>query len=578
MCEGCGRKPQAYHDRRFCYDCKPGSKGRPRPCRRCGSTGDYWSSGLCRRCHQYAPQRPESCRDCLAWGALRIDKWLCRGCRAWREKCPDTLACIGCRGIRLVNQHGACRLCWLQARTRARQDDTPIDVIAANRHGQQLMLANTYFWAKDRRPRLPAAPPPVRETQQRRRRYRPDRGQLNLFAYRPVEDGALRYGFGDPPNLKLSLLLDRLTCEHAAAHGWHREQTTKIRVAVRVLQAMRNLTQTPILASDVVQLISVDLAARPVIDILAANDLLIDDRVPTVQIWFDEHIEGLPAAMDKELRFWFDILHRGSSTPPRSRPRADGTIRHLTRSALPTLRAWADDGHRSLREITREQVLAVLPASGTPRVLLGRALISIFGVLKRHKIIFVNPTARIVIGNFDRRIPMPVDIAQARAAFTSADPVQAALTALIGIHGLRVSETCNLQLTDVRDGRLYLPDRTIVVARSVKTRLDAYLGYRAARWPNSANPHLFIHYLSAGHLRPVGPTWVNKRVGMSPNALRQDRIVDETQATGGDLRRICDFFGVTMATAEHYARTLNHPGLADAPPHTHAGSRTQGPD
>jgi hypothetical protein len=477
-----------------------------------------------------------------------------------------------------VNQQGACRPCWLQARALARRDQAPIDVVAANRHGQQLMFANMSSWAKDRRPRI-RPPTPARDPQPRDRRTAASRyGQLDLFAYRPVEDRALRYGFGDPPDVKLSLLLDRLTCEHAAAHGWHREQTTTIRVAVRVLQAMRALAQTPILASDVMHLVSVDLAARPVIEILAANDLLIDDRVLTVRTWFDDHTGGLPAPMGKELRFWFEVLHRGSSTPPRSHPRAEGTIRILARWALPTLRAWADAGHQSLREITREDVLAVLPAANTPRTTLARALTSIFGILKRHKIIFVNPTARVRVGSFDRRIPMPVDITEARAAFNSADPVQAALAALVGIHGLRVAETCGLHLTDLRDGRLYLPERTIVLAAPVKLRLAAYLDYRNDRWPDTANPHFFIHYLSTGHLRPVGAPWIGRRLGMSPRALRQDRIIDETQATHGDLRRICDFFGVTMATAEHYATTLNHPGLTDTLPQPVASSRTQGPD
>jgi hypothetical protein len=47
-------------------------------------------------------------------------------------------------------------------------------------------------------------------------------------------------------------------------------------------------------------------------------------------------------------------------------------------------------------------------------------------------------------------------------------------------------------------------------------------------------------------------------------AVREDRIVDEALATGGDLRRICDLFGVTIATAEHYTTVLGHPGLAAA--------------
>jgi hypothetical protein len=39
-------------------------------------------------------------------------------------------------------------------------------------------------------------------------------------------------------------------------------------------------------------------------------------------------------------------------------------------------------------------------------------------------------------------------------------------------------------------------------------------------------------------------------------------MVDEAIATDGDLRRICDLSGVTIATAQHYASLLSHPALA----------------
>ena len=72
-------------------------------------------------------------------------------------------------------------------------------------------------------------------------------------------------------------------------------------------------------------------------------------------------------------------------------------------------------------------------------------------------------------------------------------------------------------------------------------------------------PHFCIHYLRAPTTGPVGRAWVNGRLGMPARAMRQDRIVDETIATDGDLRRICDLFGVTIATAMHYTAVLSHP-------------------
>ncbi|MEV6653888.1 hypothetical protein [Streptomyces sp. NPDC051219] len=50
---------------------------------------------------------------------------------------------------------------------------------------------------------------------------------------------------------------------------------------------------------------------------------------------------------------------------------------------------------------------------------------------------------------------------------------------------------------------------------------------------------------------------------MKPQALREDRILQEIHATGGDARRICDQFGLSITAALRYANTLGHPALAD---------------
>lgn len=572
LCERCGLKPQSYHGRRWCYDCKPGCGGRPRPCRRCASTGDYWSEGLCRRCHLGAPQRPEPCRDCLAWGVVRTHKWLCGGCISWRTLHPAAGGCISCHQKMAVNGRGACRLCWLQTRDQS-QRNQPINVLAANRHGQQLMLANMSSSKNGWRPhprRDFRRPPPTAPRPEPRPAPGPD--QLDLFAFRPIQDPALRYGFGDPPNPQLARQLDQLVREHAGQHGWSEQQTTRARVALRVLQAKCTITATPVKASDALQLIPLGLSANSLLTVLMSNTLLDDDRVPAIKTWFTRTIQGLPGPMATELRTWFDVLYNGSTTPPRSHPRSETTIETRTRWAMPTLQAWADAGHQSLREISREDVLAVLPGSGTARATLGGALRSIFGTLKRRKTLFLNPMARISVGNVERRIPLPLDTTNLRTAFNSSDPVQAALTALIGIHGLRSSEICALQLTDIHDGRIHLTGRTIPLAQPAKARLNAYLDQRDRRWPNTINPHLFIHCWSATTTGPVKRPWVTTRLGMPAQALRQDRIIDEAQATGGDLRRICDFFGVTMNTAEHYATVLNHPDLDTEPTRPHASS------
>jgi hypothetical protein len=584
MCQGCGLKPQAYLGRKFCYDCKPGTNGRPLPCRRCGATGDYWTQRLCRRCHLFAPQLPDSCPDCFAWGTRRTEKWFCKACLGWRNWNPGTGPCVCCGRVLSVNEHQACRLCWSQTVYQA-QAGLPRDVLVANQHGQQLWFANMGS------PRNGYRPHPRRSFRQPKHRFGPllevpepaperraphDPDQLDLFAYDRVEATARRFGFGEPPSARFADMLDDLVLAHAERHGWSETQTRQTRITLRVLQARHRTTAGPINASDVLDLKNLGLTVRLALAVLADNDLLIDDRIPLLHTWFAHRIEGLPEPMAGELRIWFDVLHHGSTTPPRSRPRHDVTIKTRTLWAMPTIRAWADAGHQSLREITREDILAVLPAEGSARVTLGNALRSIFTTLKRHRVLFVNPMARMRIGNLERRIPMPIDTARVRAAFDSDDPATAAITALIGVHGLRPRETCALRLVDVRDHRIVLPDRTILLAPETKAKLEAYLAHRHRQWPGSINPHFLIHSRSASTLEQVAVPWLTAKLGMTASTLRQDRILAEVHA-GGDVRRICDFFGVTINTAEYYASTVNHPDLDDFTTKP-VSSRTDTPD
>ena len=573
MCQACGRKPQSYHGRRWCYDCKPGTNGRPLPCRRCGATGDYWCEGLCRRCHLFGPQLPDSCRDCLAWGATRTLKWLCGACVSWRHLHPGTEQCLSCRRDLAVNEHHACRLCWLQTFTQA-QLGLPRDVIAANAGGQQLWFAGMSDPRKGYRPhprrdyrrrrdqvRGPELDPSA--TQPATRHAHRDAAQLDLFAYDPIGDPARSFGFGEPPNGRFAALLDQHVLDHAQRYGWSDMQCTRTRITMRVLQARHRIQGPPIKASDVHELtIHGRLSTRLALVVLADHDLLLEDRTPALLTWFARQLEGLPEPMAGELRTWFQVLHDGSTTPPRSRPRRDVTIRTRTLWAMPTLRAWADAGHRSLREITRQDILAVLPEQGTPRATLGAALRSIFITLKRHRVLFTNPMARIRVGNLERRVPMPIDTGRIRAAFDSQDPATAAITALVGIHGLRPREVSSLHLVDVRDNHIVLPDRTILLAPATKARLDAYLAHRRQQWPDSINAHFLVHTRSATTLEPVRVPWLSDKLAMPTHALRQDRILAEVHA-GGDERRICDFFGVCIGTAEHYANAMNHPDLDD---------------
>jgi hypothetical protein len=70
---------------------------------------------------------------------------------------------------------------------------------------------------------------------------------------------------------------------------------------------------------------------------------------------------------------------------------------------------------------------------------------------------------------------------------------------------------------------------------------------------------MFINKRTALRAEPVGVQWITRSIGMTPQVVREDRILHELIATGGDTRRICDLFGLSIAGANRYAATLNHP-------------------
>jgi hypothetical protein len=74
---------------------------------------------------------------------------------------------------------------------------------------------------------------------------------------------------------------------------------------------------------------------------------------------------------------------------------------------------------------------------------------------------------------------------------------------------------------------------------------------------------VFTSRRSAFGLSPVGHRWVKLKTGMpgGVQAIREDRILHEAHASGGDICRICDLFGLSVSAAERHAATLEHPDL-----------------
>lgn len=559
MCVVCGDRPIAMRTVEYCFLCWPGGPVTPPPCLRCGATSGYYTNGLCRRCHAGSPDAGvDSCRDCFAWGATRGLKWLCRGCSQYRITNPSTGTCPGCKRVLHLGNWGVCRLCFKQAGWN-RPEGQRLDFDTAFTQGWQLFFA--YRWTHTgRRPRTRRKPTDSHATvSEEATDHHPD--QLALFPVDPDLVAHGRAGLYRRADQALAAPIEDRAHILGAELGWSPALVRTTCVGLRIVLGVRHGSE-PIKASTVEQLRQFHLPIWTVLYVLNDADLLNDNRIPAVDRWVARQLAELPETMASELDTWFRIMRDGSPKP-RRRPRSDRSIRSNLSWALPILRRWADEGHTSLRDITRDHVLCALPASGTPRSHAGQALRSIFGLLKTHGILFTDPTTRVKTGEKESRQPLPIDLAPLRSALNSEDPAQAAIAALIAFHGLPTRTIRQLTLTDHRDGRLYLDGRSIVLAQPVQTRVSRYLDHRAQRWPNTANPHLFVHYRTATHTGPVGPRWIWLTLGpdLTAASLREDRILDEAQASKGDVRRLADFFGLSIKAAGRYAETVDHPDL-----------------
>jgi len=101
------------------------------------------------------------------------------------------------------------------------------------------------------------------------------------------------------------------------------------------------------------------------------------------------------------------------------------------------------------------------------------------------------------------------------------------------------------------------------LAEPVRERLRAYLDIRQRRWPDTANPHLFLTKHTGRRTEECSKRWIWLTIGLdlSIAAIREDRILDEAHATGGDVRRLADLFGLSIQAGTRYTNVLSHPDL-----------------
>jgi integrase len=549
----------------YCYSCLPGGPFPAPACTGCGSDR-YWSDGLCDACHPRGPRHVESCLGCHAWGVTRHYRSRCWTCRWWKTHYREG-SCKSCRCRSFISETRVCRLCWETARIGL-QPGRPIDVIGANRGGQQLFFAN--LQSSRTNPHRHIAYPAMIGTPRLSRvpagqRFAPlNWHQLALFDL-PVRTDALKARAAISNDHPLVRFCDDAIRNHAAVHGWTRKLTNDVRRTIRLVAASQHTPGALINATDVARLPRShgNISATSTIEVLASIGLLNDDRTTPERRYFVDRMAGLPTQMREELDVWFDVMVNGSTTSPRRKPRDPATARLHIRALAPVLRIWASQDHDTLASIERHHIIAVLPPGGAQRHTIEQGLRSLFRILKARRLVFIDPIATLPAAPTNSTIPLPLDTTIVREALDSPRPATALCAALVVFHGLTVNELCTLKLIDIIDGQLHIGARIIPLARPVLPRLAGWLDYRARKWPETINPHLLVSLKTGPRLTSVSRSFPNGQSGIALQALREDRILDEVRATGGDLRHICELFGITIDTAMRYTNTLDHIG---APP------------
>jgi len=104
--------------------------------------------------------------------------------------------------------------------------------------------------------------------------------------------------------------------------------------------------------------------------------------------------------------------------------------------------------------------------------------------------------------------------------------------------------------------------RRVVYLDEVTTALASrWLRHRHHRWPGSRNPHLLVSQQTAADTSPDGPTMIGamfEPLGVRPDRLRQDRILDEARHTA-DPVHLVRVLGINENTVIYYVHAP-HPG------------------
>ena len=144
-------------------------------------------------------------------------------------------------------------------------------------------------------------------------------------------------------------------------------------------------------------------------------------------------------------------------------------------------------------------------------------------------------------------------------------PAQRLAIALAAVHAARPKAIRELTLDDID-----LPSRRITLAghrqplgELTRNALLAWLGYRRATWPDTANRHVLITRKSALGTGPVSASYLadylgRHQRGISLEDIRRDRILAEALATGADPLHLALVFNIDHTNAMAYANAARN--------------------
>jgi hypothetical protein len=480
---------------------------------------------------------------------------LCSACNSFNFRYPAG-QCASCRRQVPVHQ-GYCRLCRCQARLEARRagrTGTTFDGVAER--GLQLFLSGLVR-ATSARDRPEAAPSrlqprawepwvlsaPARHRQLELVHEPPDFTRVDPRTYRPTDPDHGRF---------LEAVVARAR-SIAEARGWALETIQGVCRALVVL-----ITAHPpgvvIQASTVQRLARGAFAVERTSEVLLELGLLHLDVPSSLDRWLERKLEPLSPRIRQEVIIWVDVLRHGDE---RTTPRTTDTVRGYVWKVTPLLVGWSAR-HQSLREVTSEEVKkAVDSLDGSRRFATVSALRSLFGLLKKRRMIFTNPAARMRVGRVDFT-PVPLDRpAIDHAVGTAPTPPDRLVLVLAAVQALLPAQMRQLLLSDVDLGRrrLRVGNQDRPLEDVTRSALERYLAYRRQRWPNTANPYLLVTQQTAHGTAPASSWWVKSKFRGHPatlKRLREDRLLEELQAVGPDPLHVAAMFGIHANTANRY--------------------------